>query len=275
MGIHWAATAVEHWLIELLHHHYGWLAFCGLALAAVSGWLAYLYRTRLVTIVTNRLDSSQERRPHLLWFLSTARNYVVTDASVKRIDGKWVLVRKIKGREGNEEEILPASEGLKALDVTLKSLSRQWNGHQLIRALLHQFENDPNSMTDLWVVASSGSDGSSAERVGLLQMLREVPEMKSVTIHPEDTPDGNQRFLVDFENMDQLQEEIINIIGLSGGGRKLTIDCTGGQKTTSIAAALATSNNATLIQYVQTQEPHCVLTYDCEVQIEVVPAGHH
>lgn len=276
VGIHWTATAVEHWLIELLHHQYGLLAVVGLVLAAASAMLAYSYRRKLITTTIRRLNKTQERRPHLLWLLSK------TGGTVMEVPGKngeknWMLIREIKdcnGKTEKQEVMLPVKDGLEELNGVLDGLKPWWNGQQLIRALRHQFKDGQRSLTDLWVVASSGPGGSSSERIGVLRMLRALPEMKDVVIHPDPAQGHSDKWLLDFEDMDALQTGIKEIVDLTGGGKSITIDCTGGQKTTSMASAIATTNNDALIQYVQTASPYDGITFNCELQPEGHPAGH-
>jgi hypothetical protein len=163
---------------------------------------------------------------------------------------------------------------------TMDTLNPWWNGQQLLRALAHQARG--GCLRHLWVLASPGSGGSSGERAALLSLLREVPELSGVTIHPGASQAEAQELLVDYEDMNALEKAIAGLIRHAEGGRQLTIDCTGGQKTTSIAAALATVNNHSLLQYVETRSPLGkpssnsigVRAYNCTIEHEAHPAGH-
>jgi len=75
---------------------------------------------------------------------------------------------------------------------------------------------------------------------------------------------------IDFENVDEIYRELHRLIERLGAGEfgsrypesEIMVDATGGQKTTSIAAALVTLHNAVSFQYVQTHAPKEVLAYE-------------
>lgn len=75
---------------------------------------------------------------------------------------------------------------------------------------------------------------------------------------------------VNFEQLDDLLAAIGEAVdALCAPGltrRQITVDVTGGQKTTSIAGAVFTLNSRITFQYVQTDDPYDVIEFDLEIE---------
>lgn len=140
----------------------------------------------------------------------------------------------------------------------------KWNWQQFLRGVrLHR-----KDLKTVYLVGSQdaggkpGSFGFRDHARGLLQHY--FPDAE---IHCHDKA-------LNFEEFDELAEcltDIIEHFKKEGYRDKdIVIDVTGGQKTTSIAGAVVTLNKKVTFQYVQTNEPNDVLTYDVEF---LSPAG--
>lgn len=132
--------------------------------------------------------------------------------------------------------------------------SSRINTIQLLRALAPHV----GALERLVLLASSGDLGSAGARPQMARLLaRYIP---GAVIDCDFPP-------VDFENLDALRQQITDACGglMKQGipSADIMLDVTGGQKTTSIAAALATLHQPGLqFQYVSSLPPHTVLTFD-------------
>jgi hypothetical protein len=148
------------------------------------------------------------------------------------------------------------------LDADIEQLD--WNWRQLLRGVrLHRDE-----LKIVYIIGShdsGGKDGSFKSR-NYAQMLFEH-YFPSADIRCYHKP-------VNFEKFDDLAGCLTKIIEelkmANYRDRDIVIDVTGGQKTTSIAGAVVTLNKKVTFQYVQTNIPFDVLTYDVEY---LSPAG--
>lgn len=70
----------------------------------------------------------------------------------------------------------------------------------------------------------------------------------------------------DFERFDDLSRAVLHLLRVFKRQRvrddQIMIDFTGGQKVTSVVAASVTFNRTIKAQYVQTNEPYAVISYD-------------
>nr|WP_253946169.1 hypothetical protein [Niveibacterium sp. COAC-50] len=148
---------------------------------------------------------------------------------------------------------LPANERVEALEDWDRATQCRWPWVQLARAIrphAHQLQK-------VVLLASPGPRGSAAglnQAVELVSLL--APGAAAVPIVAE----------VDFEDIPKLYSLIVALtrqaIGDGFAPETLTVDCTGGLKTASIAASLATLDSAIRFQYVETAAPFGVLAYE-------------
>jgi len=102
------------------------------------------------------------------------------------------------------------------------------------------------------------------KRVRLLSSsayLREVAPQAGVAIEPHDNAEGG----IDFEDFNSVRQHVLLVVHVAAwevGDDRVFVDVTGGQKTTSIAAAVATTGETGFCQYVQTNPPNKVVWYD-------------
>jgi hypothetical protein len=132
-----------------------------------------------------------------------------------------------------------------------------WNWWPAIRALRAHF-----GMLERVVLLGSRDMDYSPGSTGELDLMEQLvkfyfPHLKKITVK-KDLP---------FEKLDELYESIKEVLDeLQAEGyllNDIVIDATAGQKTTSIAAALATlANKYIAFQYVQTNPPFSVITYN-------------
>ena len=70
---------------------------------------------------------------------------------------------------------------------------------------------------------------------------------------------------INFEDFNEVKTHLFLVVldaASKVGDDRVFVDVTGGQKTTSIAAAVATTGETGFCQYVQTNWPHDLLFYD-------------
>ncbi|MGH8542963.1 MAG: hypothetical protein ACREX3_04865 [Gammaproteobacteria bacterium] len=129
----------------------------------------------------------------------------------------------------------------------------RWNWQQVLRAVKeHQAR-----LNRIHLIGSKGEGGS----YGWLQVCRSLLQK----YFPSASINVFQKS-IDFEDLDWLRKVIQQIIRdeVKQGvpEEEIIVDATGGQKTTSIAAALATLNSKVTFQYVQTTDNPEVIVYD-------------
>ena len=140
---------------------------------------------------------------------------------------------------------------------------KRWNWHQMLRGIMpHQ-----NKLKQVYLIGSKdeGDIKGSYNAIKYAALLIKY-YLPRVEINKCETPIG-------FEDFDELMQSLNNAINslreLGYSEKEIIIEVTGGQKTTSIAGAAATLNNQVTFQYVQTNRPYTVLTYDVVVQSPV------
>lgn len=160
---------------------------------------------------------------------------------------------------------LPAAN----LDALLDELTRRqvstgadklrWNWAQLLRALRPHLKLRPVSLKFLILVASPQSSPQLDAAATLLRHFLDKEDAKGCTILrvPQ----------VDFEDMDSVNRIFLHAIIplLNKWGihpMQIAVDLTGGQKLTSVAAAISTLNNQSVLQYVQTGGNYNTDIYD-------------
>jgi hypothetical protein len=128
------------------------------------------------------------------------------------------------------------------------------NTQQLLRAIAKHID----TVEHIVLLGSTGDKGSAGQRFAIAKLLRRY------------LPDAEIKYdcrPADFENLEDMRLLITDACNdLMRCGFKpsdIMIDATGGQKTTSIAAALATLHQPELqFQYVSTLKPYNVVAFD-------------
>lgn len=141
-----------------------------------------------------------------------------------------------------------------------------WNWQQILRGLIPH----KNKLGVLFIIGSKDGKrlkGSFLSLSGAEKLIKQyLPDLRIEKYNKA----------IDFENFEELIKclnETISTIKQSGfSERDIIIDVTGGQKTTSIAGAAITFNNEDIVfQYVETNEPYEVLSYNVVIQSPVTP----
>lgn len=94
-----------------------------------------------------------------------------------------------------------------------------------------------------------------------VQFLREKAVEAGLRPKADDFEDGG----IDFEKFNSVRQHVFHVVHVAAdtvGDDHVFVDVTGGQKTASIAAAVATTGTTGFCQYVQTNRPHHVKFYD-------------
>jgi hypothetical protein len=138
-----------------------------------------------------------------------------------------------------------------------------WNGQQILRGLRPHLQD--NMLERVILIGSEGERGSMDMAKGIVRdWLGLYLRADRVEVHPT---------AVDFEDVQALREtfeEIVSRLTRTAGYRErdIVIDATGGQKTTSIAAALATLEPSELeFQYVETRDNPRVLSFNVVTEL--------
>lgn len=250
ISIHWLALGLEgeplftHWFHDPESHHRGWTLAVTFGLVILSSYWLYRHRRRYLPVRSlSRTASSKSAYTHLILIVSTPN------------------LEPVLPRAG---ELFPLPIGTAVLQGAslkddIESLNAvRWNWQQLLRAL--QALTESSLLQCVYLIGSFSSPDSkgSYEWLDTCKALVEhyLPKTEIVKFHKP----------VDFENLADLLEAINSIIQQAkqqGAQEKgIIIDATGGQKTASIAASLATLHNKVAFQYVQTHKPYEVFAYD-------------
>lgn len=255
VGVSWLADSVKG---ETL---FGWLlgqsraagvAGLALSLAWTLVFGAVLYRRRTTFLPTRHIHPRHDVGPHkaLIACISNQTAKVVVDGG----NGNIKIIFKEK-RNGEDLEVPVELTGDLSQDKGNAELSnRRWSWQQLLRGVAPHV----SQLERVYLVGSSG-DKSSFKDLGMCKNLLEQYCKENTVIEPFGEA-------IDFEDVDAvhgLLERAIQAAKKSGAGEKdIIIDATGGQKTTSIAAAMATLRHSEVeFQYVQTGGPN-VLAYN-------------
>ena len=139
-----------------------------------------------------------------------------------------------------------------------------WNWQQLLRAL-----RGHGHLEQVWLIGSSGKDGSRQACSEFCKPWLEgyLPPGCKVQIYDRG---------VDFEDYNEMENCFRTIVFgplESFNHTSVCVDVTGGQKTTSIAAAAMTMNREVVFQYVQTNSPFATLIYDIALEEPHVHGG--
>jgi CRISPR-associated protein (Cas_Cas02710) len=226
-----------------------WLAAAGSFVVCLLSFAALFDARRKARVVRSFQPRTLRPRQGLIFFLSrsTARLDVEDDR----------LIVHVKGGDGTAVDV--SLEGPSPGDAlrALKEAKVYWNWQPLLRTL----ERHQDALRRVVLIGSAGPEGSyGALRAADCLVRTCLPE---VVVHAVGEA-------VDFEDVDELLRCIGDAVRyfLDHGveEREILVDATGGQKTTSIAAAVFTLNTAVNFQYVQTNSPFEVVEYDLLVQ---------
>ena len=141
-------------------------------------------------------------------------------------------------------------------DITALHGSR-WPWQQLLRAVL------PHAGLRKLILVGS-SHGFTPDSPGSAALIQDCARMLAPYL-PEGCEVVTGHEALPFESFNAVKKalrKIINAEITTAGEGRVMIDVTGGQATTSIAAAAATIGTEALFQYVQTNPPFDVLYYD-------------
>lgn len=252
VGVSWFADAVKG---EPL---FGWLlgqgtaagwAGLALSLAWTLGFGYVLYRRRTTFLPTRHIHPRHDVVPHkvLIACVSNQKAKVAIDGGIK-----VVFTDK---KDGESVETTVNLSGDLAHDKNNVDLSqRRWSWQQLLRGIAPHVEQ----LGRIYLIGSAGSDGSFKD-LGMCEALlrRYCKGDTAINVFGE---------AIDFEDVDAvhglLERAIKDAEKCGAQPADIIIDATGGQKTTSIAAAMATLRHSEVeFQYVQTGGPN-VLAYN-------------
>jgi hypothetical protein len=158
----------------------------------------------------------------------------------------------IKDRNGNEATLKGQS-----LNHDIEELNKvKWNWQQILRGLKPHQER----LKYLYLLGSTESFKYLDKAESFIKQY-----LPDITVIKANRP-------VNFEDLEALIKVIYRAIkdlkAYKLDEDEIIIDITGGQKVTSIAGAVVTLNSSVRFQYVQTNEPYEVISYDLTIQGE-------
>ena len=250
------AAGLEHWLQHgplHLEHHAAWFTL-GCVAALVCAERAFhhlqirLERPRDIHPLLHLRQEAAEPVEGLILFVSTptpGANLEVLDDTTT--SGKHAVITFKDGKTASLQ-----GAGHLATDIEAITAAGFWNWQQILRAL----QNHP-ALKQV-ILLGSESDKGSHLRLDLCQRFLAPYLPAGCEIKPHAQP-------LDFTNFNGLLETLRHIIlhdfrALPMG--RIAIDVTGGQTTASIAGAATTMNLDCVFQYVNTNKPYNVITYD-------------
>lgn len=227
----------------------------------LSAWALYRSRSLLYAPRTRYMtNESAEQRECVVIFLSHLR----VDRG-EFIDGVPRGIRMTGNLESDLEELVRLKED------PAGSVRIQWSWEMSLRAIRHHI----GTLRVLVVVCSE----ESIEQIEwFLAVLRRYPVLEGLSVWTAVKGVGDRAEFVaetsvlsprrgwNFEAFDDLSRALLDVIEFlrRQGAREsdIMIDFTGGQKVTSVVAAAVTFNRPTKTQYVQTNKPYRVISYD-------------
>ena len=167
--------------------------------------------------------------------------------------GQWRLRLK---RQNEDVDVL--FSGNFDQDIENLTQANKWNGEQLLRAL----HAHAGHIEQIFLIGSAGDRGSFKHLEVIRGMISSyLPKVQTRCVtRPVD--------FEDIEEMQRIYEQCIQELKAAGiPEREIIIDVTGGQKTTSIAAALTTLRWKRIeFQYIQTGEKKNALGFNVVVE---------
>lgn len=261
-----AATWTEHALLGLFPFLKSlpivFILLCLLGLAAVNRVLKNVLRA-IEGPEDIILTGKPEIPPRVLVLfvsLNSAQNFTFAES------GSFAVVTTgPHGKEPTEYRLSGES-----LEDDIESLDgSRWPWQQLLRAILPHRELKKIIIVGSKYGFSKTTPGSYGQLADCQRLIsRYAPEGCEVIPYPDALP---------FEGFNLVKKTLREIIGAElprAGEGGVAIDVTGGQATTSIAAAAATIGTEAIFQYVQTNPPCEVLYYDVHNFHAPSPHGH-
>ncbi|MBK8640371.1 MAG: hypothetical protein IPN92_19560 [Chromatiaceae bacterium] len=244
----WVGDIIKDWIsgASPFPSHLGLLIASFTLLLAAAAWVVWKGRRLLPTRVLVQSPSFEQRQV-VIALLSPCDDLQRGD------DGNW----EVKGQDR-------AWVSLKDKDLdqlVSKNLGLQWKWQQTLRAAHYH----ATRLQLLVLVGSAGARGSGTQdQLNLAKVFLSTWFPGKVMVYGEpQTPDGayDTRWQADFEDLEGLERLLRNILRelhrdtASFTDADIVIDCTGGFKVASIAAAMVTLDRPQLMfQYVGTGE---------------------
>jgi len=213
--------------------------------------VAYLYRLAKRLLPVKHLAWAPGVRPHRVLIAALSP----LAFTLREVDGRI----EVEGSNREGKSFRVALSGDISCDIDAIPAAWRWPGQQFLRALRPHLLD--GRLEHLVLIVSKLSGGSEALRDDVKGLIAVYPG--SVEVHIDERP-------VNFEDIETLQtrfdEWIQHFLEAGVAEPDIILDATGGQKTTSIAAALTTLRwNRIEFQYVQTQPPNNVLGFNLAV----------
>lgn len=256
IALHWTATSLEHFLVELLfenHLKLGLLAFgLGSGLLACLLALAVWHYRHTFRELRNRVFIRSEHNPKacLIFFVSPQTLLADTDCP----DTGPVTLR-------HESEFVIQGESSFTDAKAIATAKLPWSWEMLLRGLTPHLSAP---LERVWLIGSDNAPGTGSSTKGTFALTPLCQKFLQRYLPP-----GCVRVWpspVDFEEIEKLVLVLKQVIAreLQDGRRHedICIDITGGQKPTSVAGAIVTLNNTVTNQYVQTKGEKNPFTYD-------------
>lgn len=187
----------------------------------------------------------------------------------------------VTGVDSRSRERVTRAIAFQSLNADITNLAHtHWSWQQMLRGIEPVVARPaPADRTTIVLVGSSGPTGSFIQLDKCIRFLRNYPELNGVMIEksPESARqaaerEGGKKLLddvreegINFEDFNEVKRHLFLVVldaASKVGDERVFVDVTGGQKTTSIAAAVATTGEAGFCQYVQTKSPYELLFYD-------------
>lgn len=171
-------------------------------------------------------------------------------ANVQQSNNQWQVIERVK-KSANENATQPKSVKLTGdLDYDISAFTKakwRWPGQQFLRAIRPHVQT--GELKHLVLIGSPGQYGSF-DSLDAAKQLANI-YAKTATVHLHSAP-------IHFEDIEALQQTfdwwISDFLDKGIAEKDIILDATGGQKTTSIAAALTTLRLERVeFQYVQTE----------------------
>lgn len=210
-------SGLEEWVI---------LGRASLAALGFMVFAFFTYRLAKDWIPVRHLKQAEQVRPHAILIAPISK----FNPLPKLHDGKCRVILDVVGVELTGDiraDILSLEE------IKNKDGKRSWNGQQFLRGIEPHIKD--GKLSDLVLIGSKGDKGSHATLHDVKDMVLLYSKNLNVHFHEEG---------IDFENIKELQKAfdywIDKFLREGCAEREILIDVTGGQKPTSIAAALTT-----------------------------------
>lgn len=234
------------------------ITLLGIASFMAGAALVYRFGRQLLPITSLRQRNTPNPRKVLIIFLSEKRHY-----DLLRGPRGWQISSMRNGSPGEAPQVIDLPD---RLEETTRLTAPHWSWQQMLRAI----EAHPHVERIYLIGSQGGSQGDSAasscEHAALAgELIRTYRPSVSIDIRPR--PGQG----VDFEDMSALLDEIDSILDHAGQQgyeeSDVMIDITGGQKTASIAGALATLHRSALeFQYVSTHAPYRIIRFNASTE---------